>query len=248
MSSNYRFDPQAVTRAIESARVELDAASEVATDSQQRRIETLRQWAKLMEQMTASVDAFADAAQDWSTAATYAQSERYDDATDSYEQVQTHIGTAQDRLSEARATYNNLAAENLDEIDVAATRSDLDALEGAYTGVDQGADAAIRYVDGARWYQRGVESYNNEEYSEATSEFGRAADEFDAARRRYRRAEEVVGQDYGIRDYMIRQACVSDSFREKASLWSDAALDAANENWDDARQHANEAAAVSTAC
>jgi DNA repair exonuclease SbcCD ATPase subunit len=248
LATNYRFDPQPVTRAIESARVELDAASEVATGSQQQQIDALREYATMLEQFTASINAYADAAQDWSTASSYVSAERYDDAISSFEQVEADISTAQDRLSEARSTYNGLAAENLDEIDAAAARSDLDAVEQLYTAVDQAVDAAIEYVDGVRWYQRGAEAYNSEHYSDAVSEFSTAAEKFDAARRRYRRAEDVVGQDYGLRDYMIQQACVSDSYREKASLWSDAALDAANENWQDARAHADEATSVSTSC
>jgi hypothetical protein len=171
---------------IEEARGQLDSATETATDVQTERIETLRNLATVLEEVTLVVSSIRDVdpqaiAEDAKTAV---NDEDYETALSIIRDGQAKAETARDRT---RTATNALRGVDPDRL-AAVEGVEYEKVENAVTTTHEYAKAFVAVTDGyestilgAQDLETGRDHIESKEWTQAKTEFGKANEHFAAA-------------------------------------------------------------------
>lgn len=167
----------------------------------------------------------------FSTAQSYIDASRYDDAVTEMEAADDDVSEARDHLERARSALDEVEAgdgSTFDEIEVQQTRGELDRAAGVLATLDEFVTGMGDYIEGTQALESGVADAEDRNYSAAASHFGTAAVRFGDALTRFRSAEDQAGQD--LKPTIVDLVCFTGALEEASRLYSEGYSAAANGN------------------
>lgn len=234
------LDAETLLGGIEEARGKLDAASETASERQAKQIETLRNLATVLAEMTRTVDLLlsvdADAvAEDAKTAL---DEENYDAALSTVRDAKETASAAEERTTTAENALEGVDEDRLAAVDgvayakvesaVTQTASLVDALDALTSGYEA-------TILGAQDLEAGRTRTENKEYEAAEERFAAAKAHFQAADDTLAAASEDAPDDLAARIDVA--ACQTTHLLKAAVAFEKGAADASDGNLVEARQH-----------
>lgn len=228
--------------ALSNANESLDAATEDATGAQQAQIDETRDYASYVDQILSVLVSVGDGTNQVSTAISYEQSSRYEDGAEKLSEAVTIFEEASSQMSDAQTTLDEVDEAMLGDIDYAEAQESATELANIIEGYRRLMAAGVHYDKGLADYYSAAESYNDENYSQASDTFDAAAEHFIEAENEFRSGEEEVTQS--LKSSFISQTCNAEVFKEASQQWALAADNAAAGNYEAARENADEASSI----
>jgi len=247
VSGTVSFDVEPIYTSLENARDDLDRASEVATDEQQRVVEVLGSYADYIQALTDTLEAIATVNNHFSTAGSYEEAGRYESGADELRAASEAVGIAKEHHQTAADIQAELSADALEKNEVAWSEAKVwvGEIGGIITGLSILAEGGIAYDEGAVDFNEGIDAYNDEQYSTASSAFDEAVADYRKAHETYRGGEDDAPQS--MKSEIIALACETEIYRDASieyRMASDAAEDGdfgeANDHLDEGEQILNQ--------
>lgn len=177
----------------------------------------------------------------WKTADSYETNDRHSDAADQVKTAAKYFREAESLVSDAKASWDELNAEQFEgnDVELATGSDDLDYLEDLCNAYARFSEATTDLFTGLEYFVEGANLFDQERFSAAVSAFEDAANSFEAANSKYREAETEVPQSF--QKEFIDQTCRTDAVLEASNLFTEASEAAAEGDWETAEEKANNA-------
>lgn len=229
-----------VEATIESANTSIEKANEAATtDTQREQVAELELVSQFIEQFLAAMISLGEGINQISTAISYENSSRYEDAADSLSGAGATFEETSSQIDEMKATFNELGDGTDVGVDYAEAEDAIDELDELITGYLLAMEAGVALDRGLADYNTAYEAFQDEDYGTAANIFNDAVEHIEEAESMYREGEEEVTQS--LRDTFITQTCYSEKYAEVTQLMLEASEEADVGNFDEARSLAEEA-------
>lgn len=206
---------------LDAASTELDAAEQGATSEQQDAINAARNWISFARATTEFLGLFADGYNEFTTANTYFESERYSDATGTLDTAQENFESADSQLTivqDRQESLTEMDHEAFENITLSTTPADIEQLESIL-------ETLIPFIGGYRQMTLGfedfiiaLESLENRDYADAESEYRDAEDHFTSAETRIRGLEESAPPS--LRNSVIELTSIAGTLKESAGHYA----------------------------
>lgn len=245
------FDPSTVTSRVEKANVELDEAEKYATDEQKSYVQTLR---KVGEYQTARAKLYEDYVALYNTlttANTYIQSERYDDALDKLDETKTLLADVRKHADETESALDDIDADSLTEseqITYESIKTDVSEFRDRLDIVGTMIDGLRSMTLGMQDFMPAVEKYKEGRYQEAAEMIAEAEQHFVTADETFRKLENADVTVSGIETDIAKLTCYTGALAEGAKLFKESAKAAEQGDDELAKQKANEAREAFNKC
>jgi len=234
------LDRETLLDGIEEARGNLDAASETATDEQAAQIETLRNLATVLEELTRVVGIVLtvdpDAVAEDAKAAVDA--ENYDEALSLVRDAKAKATTAQERTTTAEDALAGVDQERLAAVDGVEYAKVESAVSDTATLVDGFETLTVGYestILGAQDLEAGRSHSEAEEFEAAKADFERARTHFETANGTF--ADSNADADGDLAARIEVASCQTTHLEQAAIAFEKGAEEANNGNVVEAKQH-----------
>jgi len=234
------LDAEKLLDGIADAREKLDAASETATDTQAKRIATLRSLATVLENMTAVtvtlIEAQPNAVAEDAQAAV--SNDDFDEALAAVRDAKASATSAQEDTTAAEDALGDVNADRLAAVDgveyakVEAAVTTTATLVDAFEAVTVGYESIIL---GAKDLEAGRTHSERNEFGAAKEDFEKATEHFESADATLADAGTDAPEDIAARIEVAN--CQTTHLIAAADYFTQAAEDAEDGNVVDARQH-----------
>lgn len=205
--------------------------------------------ARVESGLSATLAALSDSLAGFTTAQSYVDASRYEDAVAEVNAADDAVSEARDHLEAARTAFDEVQAgegHTLEAIDLQQTSRHLDRAGQALATLDEFATGMGEYIEGVQALDAGVTEAENEEYSAAASHFHTAAVRFGDAESTFRAAEESAGPD--LKPGIVDLVCFTGALAEASRLYADGYSAAANGNTGRANRKIEEAGTALEQC
>ncbi|TKX74966.1 hypothetical protein EXE46_06010 [Halorubrum sp. GN11_10-6_MGM] len=243
-STDASISTAGVEAALGSANTSIEEANETATtDTQREQVAELELVAEFIDQFLNAIISLGEGINQISTAISYENNSRYEDAADSLSDARATFEEANSQVDEMDATFAELGDGTGTGIDYAEAENAIDEMNELIAGYLLVMEAGIPLDRGLADYNTAYEAFQDEDYGTAANIFADALEHLEEAESMYREGEEEVTQS--LRDTFITQTCYAGKYVEITELMLEASEEADAGNFDEARSLAEEANAVS---
>jgi len=237
------FDQETLLEGIADARAKLDAASEIATDTQAAQIETLRSLATVLEETTRVVGIVLSVDTDAvvEDTATAVDAGNYDAALDRVRAAKAKASDATDRVERAETALAGVDADRLAAVDgveyakVERAVTELSSLVTAFHALTVGSEANVL---GTQDLETGRSRSEAREFEAAEAAFGDARAHFETADVALAGVAGDAGES--LTESVEVAACRTAHLLQAATAFRDGAADAADGNVSEAKTHRDE--------
>jgi len=210
------FDTAAIFAALDRADEALASAEASVSDADRREtVSALQSVSAFLRALTEALVDYEGGLSRLSTATTYTDNERYEDAISASREAKTAIEEGQDHLSTADDRRDDIAAASLESVDEVSVAD----LEEKFAALEQVMDAVLVVVDGYVDFNRGLVDYasavdaaDGENWGDAADGFDSAATDLDRARTHFESGEDEAPP--GLTDSFIELTCAAGSLRD----------------------------------
>lgn len=206
-------------RYLDDASAELDAAEPGATGTQQQSIDAARNWISFARESIAFIDQLADGYNELGTGFTYFESERYTEASDTFETAEDELRDADSQLTIVEDRQTNLSradSDAFDDVDLTSAGSgesiaELSSLLSTLIPFTTGfSELSLGLED----FTAGTETLEREQFTAAESAYEDAEDHFTTAESLFRGLEDSAPSS--VRNSIIEISCIATAFKDGA--------------------------------
>lgn len=227
--SSHSIDVESIEAHIVSARDDLSAARDGATDAQLETIDALETLADFIDDFVSVFSALGDAMNEFESWGQNLDRERWDDAVEAAERAVTYNQDAMDSLEVARSTFDDLDADALDDLSAverAELVSELEAIDETLDVLDVFFVSGGEMAEAMIPFENGTTALDTFQFETAATEFSAAEDQFQVAHTTVTDAEAEASEEY--RSDLSELACEFDALSDVAGYFSDGAKAYAN--------------------
>lgn len=242
------FQQETIQAYLDEADSYLDEA-EAGSGDLGDQIEALGNTIDFMRSFVSSFQLFADGGNALQTGATYIDNGRYSDAKSTFEDAIDNFEQADNELVVAREVFKETdftVFPDTNEIEKIELEQELESFTSLNNTLTYMSRAFRDVARGFTEFIPAAESFDDEQYSDATGEFQKAKNHFLSADSVIREAEESASDE--VIDDVIGLACYTESLRDAAASYESASQEASESDWDDAESHASDAEAALERC
>lgn len=191
-NSGFASDP--VTISLEKADTELKSAKEQASDDQLVVVSALQDYSTLLRGMVSATESVVESLNQYSTAISYHQTERFGDAAMKMEEADIELDKIQGELKKVRTKYKQLPSDILGGTDVAYEQfgARLTEFEGYVTGLNTLYEGGVFQQNGLSNFYEGTDQFRSGQYSDAVECLEEAYRQFTDGKKRYKQGEETA--------------------------------------------------------
>lgn len=246
------FEAGDVRTRVNRAHDSLDEAEQYATEDQLSIISALRDWGSFQLERAEYFETAVRLINKLDTVTAYFENQQYQQAKEALDKTRDIHSELVSSFEETKNAYSAIDRESLESGGVQAYEDEIqnfftdsenwhELIEGTLDGFEPLIDGFSAFFDAAN-------AFDAENYETAAELFGDAQVYFAESERALRRLEDNTTDFPAMEADLVRILCLAGALEEGSGLWRDSARAAADGNFEEANELAEEAAQVMEQC